>query len=480
MRTKPSIESGIEAIYPLSPMQEGLLYESLCSKSGEYFQQMSNTLKGDVDIQAMKVAWERVIERRQALRTLFLWKRRQQPVQVVLKQVDLPWEEYDWRRVPPEEQQERLRAFRLADLNLGFDLSKAPLMRLRLFHLADDLYEFIWSHHHIILDGWSGTIVINEVYAFYEALTGGVDLRLAQPRPYQDYIGWLRRQDLSKAEEFWREYLDGFREPITVGANRPSGDGALHPKMYEMYGASLSTEVTRSLQILARQNRLTLNTLMQGIWSLILSHHSGKNDIVFGAVVSGRPPELEGVESMVGVFINTLPVRMKVEPKASLWSWLQHYQDQQAIRQQFEYTPLVEAQKWSQAPRGQPLFESVLVFQNYPQETPLHNHKKSFEVINPRAAIRNSYPLTFRVIPGGGLQTQILFDNRRLDSQTILRMLKMVQTLTEKISERPQVDLEECLAWIVESERSHQSAEAKKFKELCQQGIKRFRRSPVA
>lgn len=482
MTAKSAATNNIESIYPLSPMQQGLLYETLYSKSGEYFQQLSHTIKGRLNAEALKCAWERVVERHPALRTLFLWERYDSPLQVVRKQVNLPWSEYDWRNLPQAEQEDRLQGFLRAERELGFELTKAPLMRLTLFHLADETYEFVWSHHHILMDGWSGALIRNEVYAFYDAIVNERDLRLGQPRPYKHYISWLQQQDLSQAEAFWSKMLKGFKKPIPLGS-RISHNPVSKRKEYDVCGTMLSDKVTASLQTLARQNRLTVNTLMQGVWSIILWHCSKETDLVFGSVVSGRPPEIEGVESMVGVFINTLPVRMQIDLEASLLSWLQDHQSQQIARQRFEYSPLVDVQRWSEVPHGQPLFESILVFQSYPQEMPRgekgNAQENALEFLNPRAMIRNNYPLTFRAIPGAGLQLQLLYDINRFEFQTIMRMLRNLETLIMKMLAQIDSKLKEFLQLVEEADRQQRAVEEKDFKESRKLSIRKIKRNAI-
>ena len=216
MKTTGTGGGNVEAIYPLSPMQQGLLFQTLYSETWEYFQQVSYTLRGNLNPEALKRAWERVVERHPVLRTLFVWERGDKPLQVVRRRVTLLWVTFDWRGMPADQQQESLDAFLSADRDLGFDLSKAPLMRMALMRLSDDSYQFTWSYHHILMDGWSGTAVRNEVFAYYNAYRRGQEAEIPQPRPYRDYIAWLQQQDLVAAEAFWRDLLKGFDTPTPV------------------------------------------------------------------------------------------------------------------------------------------------------------------------------------------------------------------------------------------------------------------------
>ncbi len=184
------------------------------------------------------------------------------------------------------------------------------------------------------------------------------------PRPYRDYIGWLRSQDLDAAEAFWRERLSGLDAPTPLTIDRPPADEPSHE--HDEVRLVLAPETTAALQALGRTHQVTLNTVAQAAWALVLGRYSGLDDVVFGATVAGRPPELAGVESMVGLFINTLPVRVRIPARQSVLGWLRALQEQQSEARQYEHTPLADLQGWSDLRRGEALFESVLVFDNYP------------------------------------------------------------------------------------------------------------------
>ncbi|MEG4496904.1 amino acid adenylation domain-containing protein [Microcoleus sp. F10-C6] len=425
----------IEDIYELSPMQHGLLFHTLAApNSGVYFEQLSCTLQGNLDVAAFKSAWQKVVERHPILRTAFYWQDLDRPYQVVYRQVDLPIAQQDWRELSAIEQQERLEFFLQSDRDRGFELSQAPLMRLALIRLADDTYQFVRSHHHILLDGWSWSLLWKEVHAFYQAFSQNRDLNLEQPRPYREYIAWLQEQDFSKTEIFWRQKLKGFAAPtplMTEGAG--TGAPPLQPKVGEddKQRISLSATATVALQSLARQHQLTLNAVVQGAWALLLSRYSGEEDVVFGVATSGRPAELAGVESMVGLFLNALPLRVQVLPDFSVVPWLKQLQSQQVEARQYEYSTLVQIHQVSEIPSGQPLFESILVFNNYPMDASKWQLSASIGASNYQTYEKTNYPLTVLVEPGSQLKLEIAYDTRRFDAAAIARMLGHFQTLLE-------------------------------------------------
>lgn len=294
----------------------------------------------------------------------------------------------------------------------------------------------------MLLDGWSVALLLNEIAAFYDSFCEGKQISLGRSRPYADYISWLQEQDLSHAEAFWRRTLKGFNAPTPLGVDRPA-DASLE-QAGEVFGAEetrFSQSKTDALQELARGNRLTLNVLVQGAWALLLSRYSGREDVVFGATVSGRPPQLDGVDSMLGLFINSVPVRVKVPPEMSLLPWLQKIQEQQAEMLLYEHSPLVEVQKWSDVPRGFPLFESVVIFENFPVERPSQKRNDDIQTHRPTLFERTNYPLTLVVEPGTELMLQLLYDCRRFDQETITRMLGHFSALVDEILACPKKNL---------------------------------------
>jgi surfactin family lipopeptide synthetase C len=433
----------IETAYPLSPMQQGMLFHTLYApESGTYFQQLSCTLKGELNVGAFQQAWQQVVDRHPIWRTAFVWDNIEKPLQVVVRQAKVPCSQQDWRGLSSVEQQEQLQAFLRADRKQGFQLSKAPLMRIALIQMDEETYQFIWSHHHLLLDGWSLSLVFKEVFAFYEAFRRGQNLQLKPCRPYQDYIAWLQQQDLTKTEAFWRQVLQGFTAPTPLEVDKASEGLSKQGESYAEQQIELSAATTGALQSLARQHQLTLNTLVQGAWTLLLSRYSGQEDVVFGVTVSGRPATLAGVESMVGLFINTLPVRVQVSPRAYLLPWLKQLQAQQVELRQYEYSSLIQVQGWSEVPRGLPLFESIVVFENYPLDASLRESGSSLELCNIQSVELTNYPLTVVAWPGRELLLQIGYDCHRFDAATITRMLGHLQTLLEGIVAHPEQQLE--------------------------------------
>ncbi|WP_445249717.1 amino acid adenylation domain-containing protein [Microcoleus sp. OTE_8_concoct_300] len=429
-------KGNIEDFYPLSPAQQGILFHSLYQpESDVYFGQLLCVLRGDLNVSAFRNSWQKVVDRHPILRTCFVWENVKEPVQVVRKQAPLSWQQIDWRSLSTPAQAQQLENFLKADREQGFDLTSAPLIRVALAQLQEDAFQFILSHHHLVFDGWSLAIVLKEVFAFYEAECQGAQLQLKRPRSYRDYIAWLQQQDLAEAESFWRQTLQGFTTPtsLVVGGKLSCfiGEGSRDE-------AEIKIPDIAPLQELMRQYKLTINTLVQGAWALLLSRYSGEEDIIFGVTVSGRSPELIGVESMVGMLINTLPVRVSVSAEDSIISWLQQLQNHSIEVRQYEYSPLVEIQqRWSKIPPNTPLFESIVVFENYPVDPSLQRGKSDLEIGDVRSVDSTNYPIALIAIAQSELELKIMYDRSRFEQGAIARMLGHLQVLLEGMAANP-------------------------------------------
>lgn len=298
MKREPSAPKNIEDVYPLSPMQEGMLFHSLYAPgSGVYITQLACTLEV-LRVDAFQRAWQAVVDRHSILRTGFVWKNTPRLLQAVGRQVGVPLVQQDWRELTAAEQAEQWAEHMRADRRRDFDFGKAPLLRLSLVRLGEETYRLLWTYHHILLDGWCVSIVLREVFVLYQAFCEGKDERsagLGPARPFRGYIGWLQAQDGAAAESFWRGVLAGFAVPTPVELGGAPAEAAARPG-YGRERLFLEESTSRAAELLARSQNLTLNTLALGSWALFLGRVSGEPEVLFGTVASGRPPELPGVE----------------------------------------------------------------------------------------------------------------------------------------------------------------------------------------
>ena len=422
----------IEDIYQLSPLQQGMLYHGLSEPaSGVYLIHLSYDLEGTLVESSFWQAWQRVAARHPPLRTSFHWRDTDMPVQVVHSDIELPTDTYDWRDIPEAELAASLATLE-AEQQRPFDFDKAPLMRLALARLSDDRYRFCWTFHHILMEGWSVSFVLQEVIECYRAAVENREVELSPRKPFRDYVVWLQEQDAAKAERYWGNTLRGFTAPTPL-LPREAGTRAFESEDNPNYLVSstiLSEDATARLDSLARNHGLTLNTMVQGAWALLLSRYSGERDVVFGTVVSGRSGALAGIESMVGLFVNTLPTRVPVEPDELLFPWLKRIQADQVASREYEWSSLIDIQGWSDVPRGVPLFESILVFENWEGDTFASHWSDDLAIRDVRwVEAGTGYPLTVLVGPGSRLSLAFSFDERRFDPPAIRRMLEHLRTI---------------------------------------------------
>ncbi|WP_442935957.1 non-ribosomal peptide synthase/polyketide synthase [Nostoc sp.] len=442
----------IEDIYPLSPMQEGMLFESLYAPdSGVYFEQITCILTGNLDVKTFEQAWQQVVARHPVFRTAFLWESLSQPVQVVYRQVNVTVETYDWRELSAQEQQQQLETFLDSERQQGFQVSQAPLMRLHLIQLDGNTYQFVWCHHHLLLDGWSSPLVFQDLLEFYQAISQSKNLSNIGTVSYRNYIAWLQQQNRDLAKEFWRQKLQGFTTPTPLTVDKPLSMREKHSG-YSEQQIDLTVPATAAVMSFVRQHKLTMSNLVQATWGLLLSRYSQETDVVFGATVSGRPPELVGVESIVGLFINTLPVRVQISEQTELLGLLKDLQAQQIQSEQFSYSSLVEIQGLSDVPRGTSLFESIVVFENYPIDTAVLQGNSDFSLSNFRWIEQTNYPLAVLVSPGEQLSLRVMYDASRFEDGTISRMLGHFRTMLEAIATNPQQRISQ-LPILTESEQ---------------------------
>ena len=465
-----STKKNVESIYPLSPQQKGMLLESLSAPfPGLHLERLACVIQGELDLAAFERAWERVIARHSILRAAFAWKGQEEPVQVVLERVRLPLTVEDLRGRTSEEREATLAAWLHDDLEKGFDMSRAPLLRLALFRTAEREHRLVWTHHHILMDGWCRPLVAAEFFALYQALRHGEDPVQPPSRPYRDYVAWLRGKEAEKprAESFWRETLSGLAGPTPLGelvGPPPRGTVPQHG----VRTVRLPEAETSRLRDFARARRLTLNTVVQGAWALLLARYSGRRDVVFGTTVSGRPAELEEVETMIGLFINTLPFRVAVPDDEPVWSWLEGLQAQHLAARAWEHCSAGEIHQWSGLPASVPLYDSLLVFENYPtqpaQSTQPGGGGSAGKPGEPgdigiafggqgSASAITRHPLTLIAEEAAEVTVNLIYDGLRLDGDDVSRIAAHLGTVLRRLAAEPEPALAELLESIPAGER---------------------------
>jgi amino acid adenylation domain-containing protein/non-ribosomal peptide synthase protein (TIGR01720 family) len=425
----------VEDLYPLAPLQEGMLFHSLYTPGGDlYFEQFTAVLEGPLEPSAFAAAWQRLIERHGALRTVFVWQGIESPLQLVRRRAELPWAVEDWRGVPAAALEARWQDLLAADRAQGFDLARAPLLRLTLVRTGEAAHRLLWSSHHLIFDGWCFSLLLSEVFALH----GGTSVPPI-PRPYRDYIAWLAGRDEAEADRYWRPALRGFTAPTPLPFDHPEALSGRHAgRVDDYFERSIAWPAPRAaaLGAVAQRLQVTLNTLVQGAWALLLSAYAQLADVVFGAVVSGRPAELPGVESMVGLFINSVPVRVEIPSGGTASAWLARLQASQFELRQHEWTPLTRIRALSGVPAREPLFASLLFFENYPVAPGVSARLGELAIAEARVSEHTNYPLTLIVASRGELLFRLTAD-RRFEPATAQRLLGHLETLLEALAADP-------------------------------------------
>ncbi|MEM7127274.1 MAG: condensation domain-containing protein [Chloroflexota bacterium] len=424
----------IEDIYPLSPMQQGILFHHLLAPDAMLFTlQFNCVLHGPLESSALQQAWQQTIVQNSILRTAFYWEKLHQPMQVVRQQATLPWHLADWRTLNTQQQKSELAALRKRDAATAFDLAQAPLMRIHLIRTEEETHHLIWSYHHLLLDGWSTSLVLNEVWTRYQTITAADGFTVSPDQdaevhlpaiptrpPYQRYVAWLQNQETTDAEAYWQTTLQGVKEPTSLGFGQPATNKRGGQFTYAEERFVLDQVTTDKLNQSARDHGLTLNTFCQAAWAILLSQLSGQSDLLLGITVSGREAELSQIDQMFGVFINALPMRVQIPNQTSVLDWLRQIQEQAFAMRRYEHVPQHQIQKWSAIPQGTPLFESVFIFVNYPMDGA--NAGANLHIDEIEFVEQTNTPLTIAAYPEDGLHFLLNYQEQRFDAQEIVQV----------------------------------------------------------
>ena len=337
------------------------------------------------------------------------------------RNVKLPVAVLDYTGMSPEKQATAIQAYKEADRSKGFDFTAPPLMRVALIQLSKESYRMLWTSHHILFDGWSMPILIEEFLTIYESMVSGKQLPETPVDRYEDYIRYIQRSDKAKEEKYWRNYLEGVQEStllpfIATSQERNKGVG-----VYQTTLLQLDPDEASRIQGFAQKNRLTVNTIMQGVWACLLHRYTRSNDVTYGVIVSGRPDDLAGVEKRVGMYINTLPLRSQVKEGQTLVEWLQGIQTDQVASRNFPHTALQDIQGWSGL-RGD-IFDSVLVFENYPVSKVVSSNQWILQIDNVQMDEQTNYPLTLIIASAEQITIKFSYNAALLSSDYIQEML---------------------------------------------------------
>ncbi|QUF04054.1 amino acid adenylation domain-containing protein [Actinosynnema pretiosum subsp. pretiosum] len=432
---------GVVDVYPLAPMQEGMLFRGLFwPDSDAYFNQNVLELVGGTDEDVLREAWRRVADRYEILRTGFTWRDRAEPLQYVRDDLAPPWALLDWSGEDPDRRAELLERLLADDRAAGLSLADCPLYRLTLVRLGGGRHYLLWSHHHILLDGWCLSLIWGDVFRVYEELAHGREPRLEPVRPYRDYVRWIRARAArsEESERFWREYLrDLTPSPFsTAPADR---EGEFDTVVHEF-----PEQLTRLVNEAARGYGVTTNAISQAAWSMLLALQTGARDVVHGLTIAGRPPELEGSEHMVGIFINTIPLRIRLDPDQTVTGLLETIHRDLATTAAHGHVPLAQIKSWASGERlsGGRVFDNLVAFENYPEDN-LPGDDLSIQIIDLHAQEKTEYPIGLIVLPLQKLAFHFNYDTTHFTRAQVDRFIEVFRLLTEQLCRRPSARLSE-------------------------------------
>ncbi|WP_323123807.1 condensation domain-containing protein, partial [Burkholderia alba] len=426
----------IEDVYPATPLQSGLLYHTLAEpEQNAYLNQLRVTLSGPLDRAAMRAAWQAAFERHAILRTRFAWQHGGTVMQIVHRKLPLPFEQHDWSAATDYDA--RLADWRARDLAAGLPPDAAPLMRIALFVRDAQSADLVWTHHHLLLDGWSVAQLFGEILRDYRARTAGAGAAFERVPPYRHYVDWVRlAADDPATETWWRQRAARLDEPATLTASL-AAPAVVEPGSHTRR-ALLDAALGERLQAAARRHEVTLNTLMQGAWAVLLARYGHRSGVAYGTTLAGRPAHLPGVERMLGLFINTLPVWVDVDARADVGGWLRGLQRDLADLRQYEHTPLARVQQWT-GRSGDALFDSIVVFENYPIDTASQQSDDGLRVGAIDSIDPTHYPLALAIIPRSqGVSLEWAWDGARLDRSTVERIASQYEAVLAQLADDAQ------------------------------------------
>ncbi len=448
----------IKDIYTLSPLQDGILFHSVSEEgSRSYFQQVSYRISGELDISLVKKSFQHIVSRYDILRTLFLYAGYKQALQVVLNEREIEFAYSDIRKEGTQKNREQtVRDYKEYDKNRGFDLTNDALIRVHIFRVDEGEYEFLWSYHHIVMDGWCIGIIITELVAIYQSMLQGADLQLPPVTQYRHYIEWIGGIDKKASLNYWQSYLKGYEERATL----PCLSTILPGDTYQLahHRINLEQGTSRKIREVCGKLQVTVNTFMQGVWGVVLGRYNSCDDVVFGQVVSGRPAEIEGIEEMLGLFINTIPVRVKYTTSTSFQNLLESLQDGLIESTPYHYISLSDIQAKSYL--KQELFDHILVFENYPvseqvskvqlqEDTNLQSKIQTHAV---ELFEQTNYNFNIIVLPGDRITIEFSYNSNLYSPEIVKQTARHFKQVTKEVLKNIQQPVNE-IAILTENEK---------------------------
>lgn len=420
----------IEAIYPLSTMQQGVLFHHLTIDDDQGFLNVQCTIDGELNIEILKKSWDLAIKRHPILRTSVHWKKIKSPVQIVKPNGAMQWSYFDWTSYKEDIQSKKLIDFKTQNKNTGVNFEKNPLSNISLIKTKKQSHYLIWCCHHLLLDGWSTSIILKDVFAYYDAALKNETPNFETIPSYKSYINHLKQIDIDEAKAFWNNTFNGFEKPFLFNQNQLKTNGLVRNK------TSLSAEATNKVKAITKDLQITTNTLFQGIWAIILSKYSNSEDITFGNTVSGRSGDFPNIDLMSGMFTNVLPLRIELKTESNIKECFKNIQEQQIKARKFEHFTISEITEFIQS-KNSVLFDNLFIFENYPWEDIKAGQVK---VHSSQSSITTTYPLTVIVKAEKDIDVYLISDPTLFTKDTINWIFNRFEEIIEALHTNPEID----------------------------------------
>ncbi|WP_034328484.1 non-ribosomal peptide synthase/polyketide synthase [Alkaliphilus transvaalensis] len=444
-------KENVEDLLSLSPMQEGLLFHYLKDPDNlQYIEQLSLKLEGPIQGKIVSASWNIVAESNEMLRTVYRWKGIDKPLQIILREKTIPIIEIDISTLNGDELENKLKHLKEKDREEGIDLEKEPF-RVTLIKLKENLFEMIMTNHHIILDGWSTGIILKEFLIAYDSLSIGHQPNVVRKNKYKEFIKWCNYQNPQLQKAYWENYLKGFETitsfPVGMKQGRKVTDSTKEASKGEeskedlwQHQYCVSDVMTEKIQRFTQENRISMATVLYVSWGILLQNYSNSDDVIFGTTLSGRPPKINGIEEMVGLFINTLPTRVKTEEKERIIDLLKKLDGQMKEREAYENTPLIDIKNYSQLERKEELFDNILVVENYPLDQQIKGISGNVSIIEFSMFEVTNFDLALTISVFDGIQLNLV-KRGRANIEMLEGLLKHYVAILDNIVTNPSLEV---------------------------------------
>ncbi|PSB17676.1 non-ribosomal peptide synthetase [Phormidesmis priestleyi ULC007] len=431
-------KENLKDLYPLTPMQAGMLFHSLYDESlGTFLEQIFCSITGDFHIDLFEKSWNELFKQNDIFRTILIPQKASQPLQMVLRECQIIFHYEDIQHLTGKQQEDFLKTYQQKDRKTGFKLDRDLLMRVAVFQTHPDAYEIVWTYHHILLDGWSSGLMLGQLIDTYKALVDGKRPNPGSAPPYSDFIRWLKQQNTEAAQQYWKQYLQGYTDPVRM----PRSQFAATGYQLSTFTFTLDEQSTSQLEQLARQYQVTLNSLVQSMWAVLLAHYHDADDVIFGSTISGRPPEIRGIEQMLGLFINTVPVRVRLTSQLTFAQLMEQIQNDAIASMEHSYYSLADIQALSE--HRSSLIDHLIVFQNYPAHDrvreALETTHYGFTIEKVQVVEQSNYDFSVVVTPGNQLQFRFLYNANVFSPAYLQRLESHLSNIIKAVLQFPEI-----------------------------------------